>query len=107
MPLPLALFALLSTHLPAARRTSEPVVFVPYEQAYPAGFKDMQRHIPELTRIRQTVGWQPCLLLDRILCDVLESSAHLRRCYEGQRYAILAYDGCSLLPYAACSQARM
>jgi UDP-glucose 4-epimerase len=51
----------------------EPVEFVPYEHAYSAGFEDMQRRVPDLTRIRQAVGWQPRLSLDRILRDVLES----------------------------------
>jgi UDP-glucose 4-epimerase len=52
---------------------AERVVFVPYEEAYSAGFEDMQRRIPDLTRIRQAVGWQPRLSLARILRDVLES----------------------------------
>ena len=64
-----------------ARRTvtltgsSSPIVMVPYDQAYEAGFEDMRRRVPDTTKIRHTVGWEPCIDLDGILRSVI---AHAR-----------------------------
>jgi UDP-glucose 4-epimerase len=35
------------------------IVFIPYEQAYDAGFEDMRRRVPDIRRIRQLVGFEP------------------------------------------------
>ena len=43
------------------------IKLVPYEEAYEAGFEDMQRRLPDLTRIRQLIGYQPTLNLPEIL----------------------------------------
>jgi UDP-glucose 4-epimerase len=48
------------------------IVFVPYEQAYVQGFDDMRRRLPDLAKIRQTVGYEPKRKLDDILRDVIE-----------------------------------
>lgn len=50
--------------------TSE-IQFVPYEVAYETGFEDMQRRRPDISRIRETTGWQPTRGLDEILQDVM------------------------------------
>ena len=49
--------------------TSE-LAFIPYEQAYEAGFEDMQRRRPDTTRINQLLGWSPQRNLDDIIRDV-------------------------------------
>ncbi|MGQ9585641.1 MAG: GDP-mannose 4,6-dehydratase [Anaerolineae bacterium] len=46
--------------------TSE-VVYVPYDQAYEAGFEDMRRRVPDLTKIRTLVGYEPRVPLDETL----------------------------------------
>jgi UDP-glucose 4-epimerase len=47
------------------------VKFVPYEEAYPEGFEDMQRRVPDLTRISNLIGFRPGRSLDDILADVI------------------------------------
>jgi len=47
----------------------------PYESAYNFGFEDMQRRIPDISRIKLTLGWTPELPLDKIIADVAN---HLR-----------------------------
>jgi len=47
------------------------IMLVPYEQAYAAGFEDMLRRVPDITRIQKMTGWLPRHDLDRILADVL------------------------------------
>ncbi len=46
---------------------------VPYEEAYEAGFEDMRRRIPDITKIEQLLGWLPTRTLDGVLEDVIES----------------------------------
>jgi UDP-glucose 4-epimerase len=47
------------------------IVFVPYDEAYEAGFEDMQRRLPDLTRIQEFIGYKPSLdlpdMLERII----------------------------------------
>jgi UDP-glucose 4-epimerase len=41
-----------------------------YEKAYAAGFEDMQRRIPDISKIKRVVGWAPKLSLDSIISDI-------------------------------------
>ena len=43
------------------------IATVPYSEAYEAGFEDMQRRVPDLTRIRQLIEFEPTLELDEII----------------------------------------
>src|SRR5919108_3994980 len=43
------------------------IVCIPYEQAYEAGFEDMARRLPDLSKIQRTIGYQPSLDLPRML----------------------------------------
>lgn len=47
------------------------LVFVPYEQAYEAGFEEMQRRVPSIEKINRLTGFQPTLALDDILLRVI------------------------------------
>lgn len=49
--------------------------FVPYQQAYGADFDDMQRRVPDLTRVQTLIDWKPRWKLDDIIRSVAE---HLR-----------------------------
>lgn len=51
----------------------ERIVLVPYERAYESGFEDMQRRVPDISKIRSYVGWQPAHSLNGILNDVINS----------------------------------
>ena len=51
--------------------TSE-IVFVPYDQAYEAGFEDMPRRVPDLTKINRLVGYAPTVGLDEVLVLAIE-----------------------------------
>lgn len=43
-----------------------------YREAYDADFEDIRRRVPDLTRIRTTIGWQAQLTLDDIIRDCLQ-----------------------------------
>ncbi|WP_329119669.1 NAD-dependent epimerase/dehydratase family protein [Streptomyces sp. NBC_01465] len=44
-----------------------PVELVPYAQAYPTGFEDMERRLPDTARLTALTGWRPRRTLDDIL----------------------------------------
>lgn len=46
--------------------------YVPYDEAYEEGFEDMQRRVPDTTRARELVGFQPRVGLEEILRLVVE-----------------------------------
>ena len=46
-----------------------------YEKAYAPGFEDMQRRVPDISKIKRAVGWAPKLSLDAIIADI---AAHLK-----------------------------
>jgi UDP-glucose 4-epimerase len=43
------------------------IICIPYEQAYEAGFEDMARRLPDLTKTQRTIGYRPTLDLPRML----------------------------------------
>jgi len=43
---------------------------IAYENAYPEGFEDMQRRVPDISKIKQVLGWTPEINLDRIVKDI-------------------------------------
>ena len=49
------------------------IKFIPYTDAYPAGFEDMQRRVPDITKIKNAIGWSPTHTLDSIIDSVAES----------------------------------
>jgi UDP-glucose 4-epimerase len=52
--------------------SSSEIVTIPYEKAYEAGFEDMPRRVPDITRIKALVGYQPSVELDETLTRVIE-----------------------------------
>jgi UDP-glucose 4-epimerase len=44
---------------------------IPYEVAYEPGFEDMERRIPDITKITTLTGWRPTRGLPEILDDVI------------------------------------
>ena len=51
--------------------SSSAIVHVPYDVAYEAGFEDMERRLPDTTRIQTLTGWRPTRALNDILDDVI------------------------------------
>ena len=45
---------------------------IPYDEAYEAGFEDMPRRYPDITKIGAAIDWKPTHTLDEILADVIE-----------------------------------
>lgn len=47
------------------------IVYIPYDQAYAKGFEDMQRRVPDLSKIRRAIGYDPSTTIDQILDRVI------------------------------------
>ena len=47
--------------------------YVPYELAYARGYEDMQRRIPDITKVSNFLNWKPERLLPKIISDVASS----------------------------------
>lgn len=41
----------------AMTRSASPIQYIPYDQAYEAGFEDMQRRVPDTTKVKSLVGF--------------------------------------------------
>ena len=50
--------------------SSSKVEKIAYEDAYPDGFEDMQRRVPDISKIKQALGWTPEINLDQIIKDI-------------------------------------
>lgn len=52
--------------------SKSPIEFVPYDKAYEAGFEDMPRRVPDITKIHKLVGYAPTVQLNEIISKVIE-----------------------------------
>ena len=64
--------ALAQQVLRTVGRPESDYTLVPYAEAYEPGFEDMQRRVPDITKIRATAGWEPVISLDETLLEVVE-----------------------------------
>ena len=53
------------------------IVSKSYEDAYGAGFEDMQRRIPDISKIKAATGWAPTRSLETIIDDIAATRAAL------------------------------
>lgn len=52
--------------------SDSPIKYVPYDEAYEHGFEDMAVRVPDLSKIKALIGYQPSINLDGILDKVIE-----------------------------------
>lgn len=45
------------------------LTYTPYSEAYPAGFEDIQRRVPDISKIKSAIGWAPTKDLKQIISD--------------------------------------
>jgi UDP-glucose 4-epimerase len=54
-------------------KSASKITFTAYSDAYPAGFEDMQRRVPDINKAKSALGWKPTRNLDQIISDVAAS----------------------------------
>jgi len=52
--------------------STSPIRFVPYDQAYEAGFEDMPRRVPDISKLNALIGYEPKVGLEEIIRRVIE-----------------------------------
>jgi UDP-glucose 4-epimerase len=54
-----------------ARLDGNRILFIPYDEAYNSGFEDLRRRVPDISKIRRHIDWNPTRRLEEILSDVV------------------------------------
>jgi UDP-glucose 4-epimerase len=58
--------------------SNSPIVHLPYDQVYAAGFEDMQRRLPDVSKLERVTGYRPTTSLEKVIADVVaEQRANL------------------------------
>jgi UDP-glucose 4-epimerase len=52
--------------------SSSPIEHIPYERAYQEGFEDMERRVPDISKLKRTVGYTNTHNLDAMLVKIIE-----------------------------------
>jgi UDP-glucose 4-epimerase len=64
--------AKLAEKIKELTKSDSEIVFVPYDEAYEEGFEDMPRRIPDTSKIKKLVGFEPKMKLEGILQSVID-----------------------------------
>jgi UDP-glucose 4-epimerase len=46
------------------------ITYTPYSDAYPSGFEDIQRRVPDISKVNRAIGWAPTKDLKQIISDI-------------------------------------
>jgi UDP-glucose 4-epimerase len=66
----------LASKVKALTGSASEIVKIPYDQAYEAGFEDMPRRVPDISKVAGLIGYKPTVELDEILARVIEFFRH-------------------------------
>jgi UDP-glucose 4-epimerase len=62
----------LAKKIKALTSSASDIVFIPYDRAYEEGFEDMQRRLPDTSKLRELTGYQPAHSLEQTLHRVID-----------------------------------
>jgi UDP-glucose 4-epimerase len=54
----------------AVTGSTSAITYTPYSDAYPTGFEDIQRRVPDISKIKTALGWSPAKNLTQIISDI-------------------------------------
>jgi UDP-glucose 4-epimerase len=54
-------------------KSNAKIIKIPYTDAYPDGYEDMQRRVPNIAKLNFLTGWAPKFDLDGTILDILEN----------------------------------
>lgn len=81
---PVSILGLAETVKQVLGSASE-IEFVPYSEAYPEGYEDLQFRRPDLARVREAIGFEPGIGLERTIRDIAGAMATGRGVGAGER----------------------
>ena len=50
-------------------KSTSKVEHLPYSEAYSFGYEDMQRRVPDISKIKKTINWVPKRDINEIIVD--------------------------------------
>ena len=60
----------LAEQVLAVTGSQSAITFASYTDAYPAGFEDIQRRVPDISKVKSAIGWVPARDLKQIISDI-------------------------------------
>jgi UDP-glucose 4-epimerase len=60
----------LAEKIIAVTGSQSTITYTPYSDAYPAGFEDIQRRVPDTSKIKSAIGWTAGKDLNQIISDI-------------------------------------
>jgi UDP-glucose 4-epimerase len=60
----------LADQVLAITQSQSIITYTPYSDAYPAGFEDIQRRVPDISKIKSAINWAPIKDLQQIIRDI-------------------------------------
>jgi UDP-glucose 4-epimerase len=60
----------LAEQVLSVTRSKSEITYTPYSEAYPAGFEDIQRRVPDISKVNNAIGWAPTKDLKQIISDI-------------------------------------
>jgi UDP-glucose 4-epimerase len=64
--------AKLAQKIKELTKSDSEIIFMPYDEAYEEGFEDMPRRVPDTSKIKKLVGFEPKMKLEGILQSVID-----------------------------------
>jgi nucleoside-diphosphate-sugar epimerase len=75
----------LAKRVKGAAQSASPITHVAYAEAYAAGFEDMPRRVPDLSKLERLTGFRPRTMLEKTIEDVLaDQRARVERTSRGR-----------------------
>lgn len=62
----------LAERIKEMTKSNSMIVSIPYEKAYKEGFEDMERRVPDLTKIHELIGYKPQVQLNEMIKQIWE-----------------------------------
>ncbi|MDP8219553.1 MAG: GDP-mannose 4,6-dehydratase [Candidatus Theseobacter exili] len=62
----------LAAQVKKITQSKSEIVHIPYDQAYEKGFEDMRRRVPDISKIKRFIDWEPENNLENIIRDVID-----------------------------------
>jgi UDP-glucose 4-epimerase len=60
----------LAEQVLAVTGSKSEITYTPYSDAYPAGFEEIQRRVPDISKVKGAIGWAPSKNLAQIISDI-------------------------------------
>ena len=60
----------LAEQVLAVTGSQSQITYTSYSEAYPAGFEDIQRRVPDISKVKSAINWAPTKNLKQIISDI-------------------------------------